>query len=245
MKKRLSIEEIKSRIIGENFELISAEYINAHKKLDWKCLECGNIFQSSWLNVSFGWKCSFCKNIKTSIRIKKMRKDRGDGISDTEMSAILQSKGLEFVNKPPEYISNLGKLYNLRCLSCNKESKIRLQDVSNKSGYGCWDCSRPKGEKHYFWRGGHSDYPSEWNHSLKETIRNRDNRKCQYPDCDNIDIGKKRRLHVHHINGNKQECRNFNLISLCEFHHLHIEKTNPKEWQEYFYSITEDYEWRK
>jgi DNA-directed RNA polymerase subunit RPC12/RpoP len=60
-------------------------------------------------------------------------------------------------------------------------------------------------------------YPIDFNDSLKESIRKRDNYECQ--NCSMTEeehlivIGKV--LHVHHINYNKQNCNEENLITLC------------------------------
>jgi len=72
-------------------------------------------------------------------------------------------------------------------------------------------------------------------------IRNRDNRKCQYPNCNYTDIGEKRRLDVHHIDGNKKNCKEWNLISLCNKHHAMVEDKS-KQWLTYFYEIIESYD---
>lgn len=242
MKTRLSIEEIRSRTIGEPFEIVSTEYINAHQKLDWKCLNCKNIFHSSWLNISFGWGCPICKGIKASSTIKEMRKNRGDGMSKTEAENLLSKRGLEFLETPPEYISNLGEVMKFRCLVCDFVFGGRIQDLKKKTGYGCWDCSRPRGDKHIFWRGGKKEYPKEWTKRLREEIRNRDNRTCQFPDCSYSDAQNGKSLHVHHINGIKSNCTHRNLISLCHKHHNFVERNRSRDWEDYFYSITKDYE---
>lgn len=111
---------------------------------------------------------------------------------------------------------------------------------------GCYHSDKLKsirGESHHAWKGGtwsRELYDKSWNEELKEFIRNRDNRQCQYPDCDCSDIGKSSRLHVHHINRDKKNCNTYNLISLCNSHHATIE--DDDRWIEYFYLITRDYE---
>ena len=42
--------------------------------------------------------------------------------------------------------------------------------------------------------------------------------KCTHPAN-----GKQRMLTVHHLNGNKSDCRWYNLVSLCQVCHLHIQ----------------------
>ena len=105
---------------------------------------------------------------------------------------------------------------------------------------------RCSGKNSNFWRGGGSSnrqkYPSDWTNELRESIRNRDDRKCQFQDCEYNDTKNKIKLSVHHIDGNKNNCQEYNLISLCNSHHRTIENSNPSLWIDYFYQITRDYQ---
>jgi 5-methylcytosine-specific restriction endonuclease McrA len=79
------------------------------------------------------------------------------------------------------------------------------------------------GENHPGWNGGYSikNYPSVFNRQIKERIRVRDNFKCQI--CGIPELETLTRLDVHHINYNKKDCAESNLISLCKVCHT---KTN-------------------
>ena len=87
------------------------------------------------------------------------------------------------------------------CKSCS--CKHRLKDPKNHPGYLGDDFNR--------------NYPLEFNNSLKEEIRKRDNYTCQ--NCDMTEeeslIVYGEVLHVHHIDYNKQNCEEWNLISSC------------------------------
>ena len=70
------------------------------------------------------------------------------------------------------------------------------------------------------WQGGSSfePYSFDFNIKLKETIRKRDKyicQKCGIKQKDNIIGNKQQKLDIHHINYNKQNCKEDNLIALC------------------------------
>lgn len=64
------------------------------------------------------------------------------------------------------------------------------------------------------WEGGigSEPYSIDWNRRLRRQIRNRDNNQCQI--CRKINFDKK--LDVHHIDYNKTNCKENNLITLCK-----------------------------
>ncbi len=80
-------------------------------------------------------------------------------------------------------------------------------------------------EKNPNWRGGKSfePYPLGWNKTFKEQIRYRDGYKCQI--CGVPEVECKSKLHIHHIDYDKKNIKEDNLISLCNKCHL---KTNGK-----------------
>lgn len=93
------------------------------------------------------------------------------------------------------------------------------------------------GENSIFWQNGISrePYPFEFDARLKERIKKRDGYQCQNPDCE----GKPARLCVHHINYNKQDFRDENLITLCNYCNV---KANFKReiWQEIYSGIIKE-----
>ncbi len=76
------------------------------------------------------------------------------------------------------------------------------------------------------------DYPVNWNGKIQEMIRIRDNRKCRW--CGKSEIDNKQKLHVHHINFQKDDLSETNLISLCRSCHG---KTAGISKREYWISI--------
>ena len=95
------------------------------------------------------------------------------------------------------------------------------------------------GKNCYNWKDGKSfePYGLKFNNQLKEQIRQRDNFRCQQCFRHQYELrtktNKKYKLHIHHIDYDKQNNNPNNLISLCRNCHL---QTNfkRKDWQDYF-----------
>lgn len=98
--------------------------------------------------------------------------------------------------------------------------------------------SRPnmQGENHPAWQGGTSylPYPFEFNETLKESIRERDGNVCQCCSKTEQENGKK--LTVHHIDYNKENCHPSNLITLCNSCNTKV-NCNREHWQAVFEEI--------
>jgi len=88
-------------------------------------------------------------------------------------------------------------------------------------------------EKHPRWQGGKSfePYTEEFSRQFKELIRDRDSHICQLcgiPECECIE-----KLHVHHIDYDKENCLPTNFISLCRGCHTKT-NSNHEYWIEHF-----------
>jgi hypothetical protein len=103
--------------------------------------------------------------------------------------------------------------------------KIRIKMSLNHANFS--------NNKNPNWQGGKSfePYSKEWKRILKENIRKRDKYTCQL--CKINEKKLKRRLCIHHINYNKKDCSENNLISLCLRCHMKT-NYNRKEWIIYF-----------
>jgi len=83
------------------------------------------------------------------------------------------------------------------------------------------------------WNGGSSfePYTSEFNPALKRKIRVRDNYTCQ--KCGIKQENHYRKLDVHHIDYDKQNCEEENLITLCNSCNAKV-NSNRSSWTKYF-----------
>jgi len=127
------------------------------------------------------------------------------------------------------------KVYYCKEEGCNNSIKY---NTALYGGGRCRKCtdkihSKLMIENNPNWKGGISfePYSLNWTKELKEQIRKRDNHICQL--CDKTQRGNNRALDVHHIDYNKKNCSEENLISLCSSCHT---KTNNNRdyWMNYF-----------
>ena len=104
----------------------------------------------------------------------------------------------------------------------NKMSAKAVERFKDPSNHPMYDVHR-FGEESPNWLGGISEdpYPLEFTEKLKELIKDRDNHKCQICNIHQKDLD--REISVHHIDYNKRNCEDTNLISLCCSCHM---KTN-------------------
>ena len=119
------------------------------------------------------------------------------------------------------------------CIECGKE-------IDRKRTKQCKECqlsNMPSGESHpnYIDGKGNSPYPLEFNDKLKAVIRKRDYYTCQ--NCEMTEeehiIVLGRNLPVHHIDYNKQNCKEINLITLCNLCNIRA-NYNRGYWKKYF-----------
>ena len=70
-------------------------------------------------------------------------------------------------------------------------------------------------------RRGINQYPDNWE-SIAQEIKGQANWQCEHcGHVHNPSLG--RCLTVHHLNGDKADCRYENLVALCQVCHLHIQ----------------------
>ena len=97
-----------------------------------------------------------------------------------------------------------------------------------------WHSERMSGPNNPHWQGGASfePYPPEFNITLKRRLRERDDHTCALCGGSGRD--------VHHIDGNKANNSDSNLITLCRSCHSRITACSgeeEKEWMLYFQEL--------
>ncbi len=97
----------------------------------------------------------------------------------------------------------------------SEETKKQIRETNLRT----WEIPEVRnqlvGENNPTWKDGISfvPYPVQFNTILKERIRNRDGRKCQA--CGKTEAENGQRLDIHHVDYDKKNLSDGNLISLC------------------------------
>ncbi len=125
----------------------------------------------------------------------------------------------------------------------NKDLKTRLVPKSafKKGNKGYWtgkERTHMKGDKHPMWQNGISfgNYSVEFTAYKKNKIRKRDNytcQKCSKKEKDEYSGKMKTKLSTHHIDYDKQNCKDKNLITLCRKCNSEVNKDRTY-WENYF-----------
>lgn len=128
----------------------------------------------------------------------------------------------------------LSKQHRLNVIAATKK---KWQDSSYKIRVASKISKAQKGYKSHGWLGGISkqSYPIGWMDTLKEVIRKRDNYKCQICNCPQKESVNK--LSVHHIDYNKNNISEVNLVTLCRICHSKT-NSNREYWNFYFIQKT-------
>ena len=196
-----------------------------------KCSSCGRI-------ITNGSKSGLCKSCchlgREGYWAGKNRSEKTKRkIRETKLGCIGFWK-----NKKRENVSGKNHWTTRQDFTLEHRKKLSLSHLEqtldiHKKDCNCSFCKAKRGEYKLegnpAWQGGKSfePYPLGWNKTFKEQIRYRDKYKCQL--CDVPEIECNRKLHIHHIDYNKNNINPDNLISLC--HSCHAKTTgNRKYW---------------
>jgi hypothetical protein len=170
--------------------------------------------------------CPYCKEDRyIGFLYRKQRQGYCSVACNTKAHSIGIKRTIEQRKKMSE--SKLGNI------PWNKDSHIQTN-----TGRTHFKKGHNMGSSHPNWRNGLSfePYGIEFNKTLKEKIRKRDNYLCQECKVNQKELGYK--LHIHHIDYNKQNNSENNLISLCRS--CHCQTTwNRDDWKEYYKNMLE------
>lgn len=118
------------------------------------------------------------------------------------------------------------------CLMCKKEFSFPSGKRKNQL-FCCWACYAEY--KHItskeLWK---ETYPKEFDDRLKTEIRSRDGFKCQL--CGTPEIECSRKLDAHHIDYDRENMREDNLIALCRRCNFKV-NYNREYWKQYFQKL--------
>ena len=178
-----------------------------------ECADCSVIISS---NAKRCRKCSGLLHSKSMIG--KSNSNYGNKWSQKDKDK--QSSITKEAMKSPEVINKMIK--NHTDVSGSNNPMFGVHRFGKESP--CWIDGR-----------SYEMYPVAWTEKFKEQIRTRDNHTCQ--NCGMTEeehilvVGTV--LHVHHIDYNKQNCKESNLITTCKSCNIKANK-NRDYWEKFF-----------
>ena len=202
---------LKSKFESEGYKILSKEYKDSRTKLKCRCPEGHTLHVLPYNFTSGKSRCPTCSgNKKYTIE---------------EVREIFKSEGYILLSK--EYINSHTPL---KCI-CPEghEWNIRLCGFVN-NGSRCYTCHQIKLIENCTYMEARGYYCGAWtDKEYKESIRIRDNHKCLNPCCKK----KSKRLHLHHIDYDKNNCTPQNLVTLCNS--CHSQSNHNREWHKVWY----------
>ena len=190
------------------------------------CATCGKVFDRipSLLNKS---KKHYCKGGDCRPRKKKKITCATCGISFFRHLSSLKNTKIHYCSKICRQ-----KRGKVRCNYCNS-LLIKLSCMIHQHNFCDRVCMDKYyiGKQHRHWRGGISfePYGIEFNGHLKQKIRDRDKHTCQI--CKIEEKHFKKKLAIHHIDYDKENNIDLNLISCCHSCHTRTNH-NRRLWRQ-------------
>jgi len=178
------------------------------------------------INKISTWKIAGKYNCSKSFILKYLNKYniKRRNKSTSQLGKIVSKETIRKIS-----LANTGKISSFK----GKKHSEKSKKLISESQHG--RC----GELANNWQGGLSRYGYPWyfNNELKNKIRKRDNFTCK--NCNKNEELFYRKLDVHHIDYNKENCNENNLITLCIYCHLKT-NTNRDYWYAYYRYIIEN-----
>lgn len=219
-KNKRSIKYIKNYLNknGIGYNILSEIYENSYTKLKWKCNK-GHIFYMTWTEFQQGHRCFECFGSK-----KK---------TNEEVNNIIKSSKYRWIS------GNYKNVFSKLKIMCDRGHIYETRYDQFQAGHRCPFCHHEdniikfSGSGNPNWRGGlsYEPYCDIWTVELKEYIKWRDGYVCLNPCCKSLNPTN---LVVHHINYNKKNCDQYNLITICNT--CNTEANFDREWHQSWYN---------
>ena len=210
-----TIDEVRKEFSKKGAVLLTTIYVNGSQKLDYICKR-GHKTTTTLENWRQNYGCKYCVN-NAKYKIEFIRSE-------------FAKKGYILLST---VYNNRHEKLKYRC----KRGHVHFMSYGKlKYGRNCPTCMREDntGSGHWNWKGGISKEPycQEWTKEFRNFIKERDGYKCMNPYCFHK-TGHAAVLIIHHIDGNKKNCRPENLTTLCRSCHGYLNK--DRDWHEAWY----------
>jgi hypothetical protein len=158
--------------------------------------------------------------------------NRGRRLNLTDSDRLLRSERMKEMRGRPEVVQALANSLGKKpwMAERNRRLDIRLKVSKNRRGkragedHPFWGKSRPEhgkkisGPNNVNWRGGAgTKYPPDFSDALRRSVRRRDGNRCV--EC-GAERTNRRELEVHHVDRNRDNNKELNLVTLCQRCHL-------------------------
>ena len=198
---------------------------------------CSKECQIKWQRT-ISWENRIGVDVANKIRSDASERVKGENnpTCDPEIAKKVSDGLKEYLKKHPEERIGekngfYGKEHTDDYKKYARETKKGIRSYNDEQYIKKIE-NQPRGEDCHLWQGGKSFeiYPKEFNKPLKKKIKIRDNYTCII--CDK----KTQKLDIHHIDYDKMNSNEKNLIALCHSCHSKT-NTNRQQWTPFFVSI--------
>lgn len=171
----------------------------------------------------------FCVICNKEFVVKTEKEKKSKNCCGRTCKSIFYKNNLHPLSKPTFDECNFCK-QTIKILNCEIGKRNFCDRDCANSGHSIF--IRGENNGRYINGEANMGYPTDWNKKFKNLIRERDGNICKLCNMTEIEHGKL--LCVHHIDGNKENLDELNMITLCRFCHgkMHGKGANREQWKE-------------